>query len=164
MNWRNSLAAAAAMVLSVIAGWGMGQAASSPKLSAQDYIEIQELNSKYARGFDLGERDGAVWAETFTSDGVFVSGGKEIAGHAALAAYADNFFKTRGKGTTRHWIGNLLLTPTPEGVQAQEYVLFVSTTSPATILSTVQYNDTFVKTSEGWRIKRRTLTSDPKPQ
>jgi hypothetical protein len=162
MNWKAGaigLAIAGAMAF----GLGVGQASQKVELTAQDYIEIQDLNTRYARGFDFGEREGAAWAETFTPDGVFVSGGREVKGHAALSAYANDFFKTRGKGNTRHWIGNMMLTPTDGGVHAREYVLFISTASPASILSTVQYDDLIVKTADGWRIKRRTLVSDQKP-
>ena len=78
------------------------------------------------------------------------------------------------KGTdsgSRHWNNSWHITPSPEGAKGRVYwmVLDVGSGEPIdglpggagwTHRSTGVYEDVYVKTSEGWRIKSRTLNFD----
>ena len=63
-------------------------AAQSGSLSAQDYIEIQQLYAKYAHALDLGDAEG--WANTFTPGGVF----GDSKGYDQRKAFADGFMES----------------------------------------------------------------------
>ena len=55
---------------------------------------------------------------------------------------------------------NARLEPSPEGARGGAYLLNVVPGvghAPATITSVVVYDDVLVKTSDGWRIKKRTV-------
>ena len=57
----------------------------------------------------------------------------------------------------------MVLTPTAEGAEGRAYwiMLDVSTAVPTEVASG-HYDDVFVKTPAGWRIKVRTGYSDPR--
>ena len=58
---------------------------SGGRLTADDYVEIQQLYAQYAHALDLG--DAQAWADTFTSDGVF----SDAKGREELVAFAKGF-------------------------------------------------------------------------
>src|SRR5262245_26449621 len=70
------------------------RAQSAPKpgaLTAQDYIEIQQLIAKYARAIDTCSNNGYDYADLYTADGAFIPSfeGKQlppIVGREKLAA------------------------------------------------------------------------------
>jgi SnoaL-like protein len=138
----------------------------TPTLSAQDYIDIQQLYARYNHTFDLpADTTGEAWAETFTADGIFkIRGGDEgaVIGHKALAEFAGRFASGPGKGTIRHWDQSLMITPTAEGAKGTCYYFSVNpTTRPLTVSGAGVYYDDLVKTPQGWRFKVRTFKSDP---
>src|SRR6266566_5217137 len=92
---------------------------AAQKLTADDYIEIQQLYASYAHALDRGE--GERFASTFVLDGEFTGG--------------------RGPGR-----GGEVLSPI-KGI-------------PATIVETAIYDDTLVKTPQGWRFKKRVVWRD----
>ncbi len=58
-------------------------------------------------------------------------------------------------------MGSYLITPTGTGAKGRAYyVLLDITTRPATFVFTGYYDDEFVRTPDGWRIKRRTINRD----
>jgi hypothetical protein len=70
--------------------------------------------------------------------------------------------KNRNGGTRRHWNTNLLITPTPEGAKGAVYLMFVDVgMKPPQITSAGRYEDTLVKTAQGWRFKQRRNFPDP---
>lgn len=129
-------------------------AAQGGSLSADDYIEIQQLYAKYAQTLDLGDAEG--WANTFTPDGVF----GESVGHEQLRAFADGFMGNFD-GAARHWNSQLVITPTADGASGSCYLLLVDTRSqPAGITVAGIYQDEIVKTASGWRFKERVFSMD----
>lgn len=128
--------------------------AQGGKLTADDYLEIQQLYVKYAHTIDLGDAEG--WADTFTPDGVF-AGSK---GRDQLIEFAEGIYG-RG-GTTRHWNSQVLITPTAEGADGSCYLLMVDTaTQPPNITVSGIYRDKLVKTANGWRFKSRDAAIEP---
>ena len=162
-----------AIVGAVTAAWmtqpGM-QAQSAPALSAADYQEIAQLTNRYAYGIDTCGNNGYDYADVFTPDGVFIDknsdagfkqGGRVLAqGREALAALIGG--GSRGCKTKLVWtdwshiMTNLVVTPTAEGAGGRIYLLQMGMKGPGSIERHGGYEDVYVKTSNGWRIKSRT--------
>lgn len=77
-----------------------------------------------------------------------------------LANMAKGFHQVNGT-TSRHVYTNLRITPAPEGARGFVYFnqLDVSTRPPTNTVSGI-YEDTLVKTRDGWRFKKRVHTHD----
>jgi hypothetical protein len=71
------------------------------------------------------------------------------------------WFKDRNGFTERHVNTNLLLTPTADGATGTMYLnqLTIKPKPPTWSTSGV-YNDTLVRTPNGWRFKKRIITQD----
>ena len=130
-------------------------------LTGQDYNEIEQLYARYNQGVDL--RDGEMWLGVFADDGIFQFRDEKYTGQAELAEYrARTFARTAGGPDIRHWNGSIVITPTPEGAEGRAYWIMLDVSSPVpTEVASGHYDDVFVKTPDGWRIKVRTGYSDP---
>ena len=132
--------------------WSYAQDGKKGTLTAQDYVEIQMLYARYNHSIDSGDIEGYV--ALFTPDGSF----NNNIGEQGLRT----FMKNRNGGTRRHWNTNLLITPTPEGAKGAVYLMFVDVgMKPPQITSAGRYEDTLVKTAQGWRFKQRRNFPDP---
>jgi hypothetical protein len=138
-----------------------GDATAAPKLTADDYVEIQQLYANYAHALDKGE--GERFASTFVLDGEFTGGrGPGRGGEARNPIKGkDAFLEMGSRGGLRHFNANLVITPTPDGAQGSVYLLLFNPRNvPATIVETAIYEDTLVKTPQGWRFKKRVVWRD----
>ena len=129
-------------------------------LTADDYIEIQQLYAKYAHTIDLGDAEG--WADTFTPDGMFGDPSSDSAtrGRQSLVAFAANAY-VRNSGTGRHWNSQVLITPTSAGADGSCYLLLLDTgAQPVGIRVAGIYRDKIVKTADGWRFSNRVASAD----
>ena len=81
-------------------------------------------------------------------------------GEDRLASMASGFREVFGT-SQRHVYTNLRITPTPDGARGFVYFnqLDVSTLPPTTTVTGI-YEDTLVKTADGWRFKKRVHTHD----
>src|SRR3984893_17407289 len=115
--------------------WLSAQEGTGKQLSAQDFVEIQQLYTKYNWALDSGDAEG--YASTFTPDGVF----NNNVGHDAIVKFANTFHG--GMGThVKHWNTNLMITPTAEGATGQVYLVLVDFgTKPASIATSANYSD-----------------------
>ena len=145
-------------------------AAAAPKLSAADYQEIAQLTNKYAYGIDTCANNGYDYADVFTPDGEFIdknsdagfkAGGRVLAkGREALATLIGG--GSRGCKTKQVWtdwshiMTNLVVTPTADGATGRLYLLQMDIKGPGTIERHGGYEDVYVRTRDGWRIKSRT--------
>jgi SnoaL-like protein len=145
-------------------------AAAAPKLSAADYQEIAQLTNRYAYGIDTCGNNGYDYADVFTPDGEFIdknsdagfkAGGRVLAkGRDALATLIGG--GSRGCKTKLVWtdwshiMSNLVVTPAVEGATGRLYLLQMDIKGPGTIERHGGYEDVYVKTPGGWRIKSRT--------
>lgn len=119
---------------------------TAPELTAEDYAEILQLYFKYPLALDSGDAEG--FANLFTEDGSF---GDRVVGREALLAFA-----SREPRTVRHAPLTPIITATPEGARGVVLNLFIDVSQqPAVITRVSQYTDTLVKTTEGWRFKKR---------
>lgn len=132
-------------------------AANFSGLTALDYIEIKQLASRYAYAVDSGADSGNVYASLFAADGAFADRmGRETKGREALAALARR--NTRGPQSAFHFIVNHVIEPTSEGAVGKEYLVQLRIgegEKPNDIFGGGHYEDIYVKTSDGWRFKRR---------
>ena len=149
------LAVIVTVVLAVARAQSQSRAGGS--LTALDYAEIGQLYGRYAIGYDTGNGD--LWARAFTADGTFVlPGGKTLAGRQQLAEFAAAPGNDKGPTNVFHVNTNITIEPSPEGATGTAYVLLVNlgtSGKPSTLTGGGIYRDQFVKTSEGWRIKKR---------
>jgi 3-phenylpropionate/cinnamic acid dioxygenase small subunit len=144
-----------------LCGAAVSYSQSTPKLTGDDYIEIQNLYANYAHALDEGKGD--AFAATFTEDGEFTGQSQPgqprrqpIKGKEALARMGG-----RGGGGSRHFMANLSVNPTPEGARASAYFIQYNTKdTPPSIFLLAVYDDTLVKTPQGWKFSKRVVYRD----
>ena len=144
--------------------WGSAQSTddtSTAALTGRDYEEIKSLYSRYNQGSDF--RDAELFLSAFADDAVMTRGGRDIVGMEALRAErAERYQGQTGDVGRRHLNGSYLIVPTATGAEGRAYYILMDvTTRPPTLTASGYYEDLFVRTSDGWRIKNRTLHSDP---
>jgi hypothetical protein len=139
------------------------------RISAQDYVDILQLYAEFNTSLDLGLPDRYI--KTWTDDGEFTGGRAgaratppgerkpDVVGKVQLRAMA----RPGGSGG-RHSVTNLVLTPVPGGAKATCYLILMNArTSPPTPGETAIYDDTLVKTKDGWKFKKRVNWRDDDP-
>ena len=138
--------------------WGYAQQRmAAAALTPQDYLDIQRLYAVYNRTLDAG--DAQAFASTFTADGVLAG---SVGREALMKSVTDA--QARWKGQWRHLYSNLVIEPTPTGANGSSFLFaYDVTTKPATFANTGIYEDTLVKTRDGWRFKTRIFRNDAPP-
>jgi len=180
--WKKVMATLCAGMLTLVLVPAQQKAAGSSTkamvLTAQDYIEIQQLAARYAYAIDKCTNSGYDYADLYTPDGAFsiadengVPGTARFEGRDRLAEAAGG-----GKGgcidpktvpdrySMSHIVANHVITPTAEGATGKSYLLVVGFGDP-TAKETARlpvrayawggYDDIYVKTTKGWRFKSR---------
>ena len=137
-------------------------ASGGTTLTADDYLAIRALANTYAYGLDTGADKGNLYASVFTEDAEFhgppaVPGGKpfDAKGREALRQFA---LVDRGSAYVRHFMTNHLIEPSPEGARGKVYLLVIDISQgnkPTSVNMGGHYEDVYVKTPAGWRIKIR---------
>jgi SnoaL-like domain len=144
--------------------------AQSNGFTALDYEEITQLINRYAYGIDTCANNGHDYANLFTTDGVFIdknsdagfaAGGRVLArGRDALATLVgggERGCKTKLVWTDwSHLMLNQEITPTAEGATGRVYLVQLGMNGPGSVARHGGYEDVYVRTPEGWRIKSRT--------
>ena len=163
MRTRNLVAAVVLVGVGVAIGWISAPgdvAAADGTLTARDYAEIEQLYWRYNHGGDF--RDSELWLSAFADDAVFtVVGGRTLRGMDELEAMRVERDAGHGDRGRRHWNNGWRIVPTSEGAAARVYwiVVDVGTGTPVTDRSGY-YDDKYVRTADGWRIKERVITFD----
>ncbi|HXS89322.1 MAG TPA: nuclear transport factor 2 family protein [Steroidobacteraceae bacterium] len=145
-----------ALVAAAVTIMGFTRVAWAEELSAQDYIDIEQLYATYNHAIDSG--DGEAWAATFTPDGTF----NKFTGHDQLVGFIKRWKEEMNGGNRRHWNTNLRIVPSKDGATASVFLMLVDV-STKSIVATGMYNDTLVKTATGWRFKTRATKMDAAP-
>jgi len=127
-----------------------------------DRAQVMELTARYNRCFDDGDPDG--FAATFTEDGVMeIDGGPATTGRGALAEMVRR---------TPYGIVHVTVNPIIEvdGDRAVQDVTLLVVARPAAdapadkrtsrLQRSGRYHDQLVRTPDGWRFARRTVTLD----
>jgi SnoaL-like domain len=151
-------------------------------LTALDYAEIGQLVNRYGQAIDTCSNNGYDYADLYTPDGVFIDkitpngfakgGVVRAKGREQLAEVVGGGSfgcKRPTKGPTStpgdgpvawngwsHLMLNHVITPTAEGATGRVYLLMLGMTGPNSLQRDGGYEDVYVKTSGGWRIKSRT--------
>ena len=141
----------------------------APSLTALDYIEIEQLIYRYGQAIDTCSNIGYDYADLFTLDGTFTDniteegfkkGGLVRAkGREQLAAAAGGGAlgcKNVGWKDWSHVMINPVITPTAEGATGRVYLVAIGEKGPRDVQRFGGYEDVYVKTPSGWRIKSRT--------
>lgn len=147
---------------------GAAAQSTTPRLEASDYLEIRQLMDRYTHTLDNCTNGGYDYADLFTEDGTFgVSsewgGGAKIwfTGREQLAQAGGggpNGCRPRSGTPTYHININPVITPTADGAHAISTLLVITndTNERGDIVHWEGgYEDTFVKTPDGWRFKSR---------
>jgi hypothetical protein len=128
-------------------------------LTLEDHVQIQQLLARYAYALDTGADDGYMYADLFAEDGsAFGVSGRDNLAKLALA-------EPHGPNYVRHFPMHAVITPTSEGASGTQYLVMIDVGEdghPGAISLLGRYQDTYVKTSQGWRIKSRALVRSKK--
>ena len=126
------------------------------RLTAEDYIEIQQLVARYPYALDQNPDEGLSYANLFTPDAVFRQPRTE--GRQNLATMASR--APHGAKYTRHFLANHVIEATVDGAVGKQYLVAVDlgeSGQPSSIFLGGHYEDVYAKTPEGWRFKTRTF-------
>lgn len=141
-------------------------AQTTQPLTALDYIEIQQLVNKYARAIDTCSNNGYDYADLFAPDGYFAPAqngkvGNKFQGRERLAEVSGG--GSRGcknvgwiRQGVKHLYVNHIITPTATGATGTVDMLMIGLGGdPNKIEYDGHYEDTYVRTPQGWRFKQR---------
>lgn len=121
-------------------------------LTPLDYVEIRQLAARYGHAVDQGADDGYAYADLFAPDGTF----GQTTGRDELAALAKQ--TAQGPQTVWHFIVNHVIEPTEDGAKGMQYLVHLrygEAGQPSAVWGGGHYEDTYVKTEDGWRFKTR---------
>ena len=138
-------------------GWLQAEAQDDgcTALTGADIAEIEQLYARYNQGLDFKDVD--LYLSAYADDGVF-HGLERHAGQAALRAYLETVWANDARANRTHNSTSILLAATPEGAKGRGYFSVIDVTSrPPAIAGHGYFDDTFVRTDDGWRIETRTL-------
>ncbi len=126
-------------------------------LSSDDVVAIQQLAAAYCHHMDDG--DGAAVASLFTDDGVLeIVDMVQSVGKEEITANSSVFPQVMPGG--RHIVQNVWVDGDGDTASLRAYLSNVKAGDTPTAVQTGRYNDEVVRTSDGWRFSRRTLTLD----
>ena len=166
MNWKWSAAFVLIMCSFVSTSTRAQQGgAKRSTLTAQDYIEIQQLVARYNFALDTCSNNGYDYADLFTADGSY--GGPRAQGREKLAevsgggsAGCQDKRRLPGPDNVLHVTSNLVIEPSPEGATGKAYVMEIGGGKPSQFVGWFQ--DVYVKTPDGWRFKTRKHATPPR--
>lgn len=162
---------AAGMVIA-LAALGAGAVTSrsafaASRLSAMDYIEIQQLVNRLNIALDYCGNGGRDFAALFTDDGEYVvdDGGtlRTFRGPEQLAGLAGGpdcaVTRTAPRMYLSHVAENLVIEPSGKGAHGISYAIYPGRKGKAFQADVAGqvglYHDEFVRTAKGWRLKLR---------
>jgi hypothetical protein len=138
-------------------------------LTALDYIEIQQLVNRYAQAIDSCSNNGYDYADLYTPDGVFIdkfSPGTLEKGGIVRARGREQLAEASGGGKLgcknvgwkdwSHLMINLVVTPSVDGATGRVFLVAIGDGGPDHVKREGGYEDIYIKTEQGWRIKQRT--------
>ena len=164
---KQMIAVAALLGMALVgSGRAHGQSGgTATNLTPADHSEIQHILTSLNQGADFNDSD--LWVSQWTRDGSWTRpDGESFVGHDRLREYRRS---TRvpggGASSRRHWTNGVVLTPTADGATGRTYYMLLDiAASPPTVVTAGHYEDVFVKTADGWRIKQRIIKPYPDPR
>ena len=166
------------LVLALVMAQAQQKGAKPMQLTAQDYIDIQQLVASYGYAIDKCTNSGYDYADLYTPDGVFSVADENGVPATARFEGRERLAEADGGGkkgcvdpktvpdrySMSHMAANLLITPAPGGATGKSYLLTVgfgdptnkeAAKQPARAYEWGRYDDFYVKTAAGWRFKSR---------
>jgi len=157
-----------ALTIAAAGIWAQGRL-KEPNLTALDYIEIQQLMTAYGHYIDTCSNNGYDYADLYTPDGVFVdkwTPGTLEQGGIVRATGRDQLARAAGGGSLgckdvgwkdwSHLMVNPLIKADEKGVHGRVFIVVIGEKGPNHVQRFGGYEDEYVKTALGWRIKKRT--------
>jgi hypothetical protein len=163
LTWKQVAAFALVIgLVSLVPAWAHEQSTPTAPtkaltLTTDDYIEIQQLVSRYGFALDTGADNGYQYADLFMPDGTF----GRAKGRDQLAALARG--GRRNEKFVRNFSGLAIITASPEGATGIQYAQAIDFWDDARgiLLDHFgRYEDVYVKTPQGWRFKSRTFINE----
>ena len=156
-------------ITAIAAVWGVATIAQQTNrargLTAEDYIEIQQLVARYAHAIDTCSNNGYDYADLYVPDGEYSNSRSRTKwqGRDRLAEAAGGGSRGCEKLETEtfrsHVIVNHVIEPSSEGATGKSYLVYPGVQgqhSDADHSGHVGgYQDVYVKTASGWRFKSR---------
>jgi hypothetical protein len=177
LRWKTPVALVLGASLAALAGVHAQGRKKPITLSGADYAEIERLSAQYSHAIDTCADDGYAYSDLYTPDGTFIdmwtqaaidAGGAKWQGREKLREISSGANVTgtacsssRFNGSVSHLILSLVITPTPEGATGNSYMIELGGRDPNRITRMGNYEDVYVKTSNGWRFKTRTHSRAP---
>lgn len=128
-----------------------------------DREEIKELKTRYARGADAafnnpGAASATALADLFTDDGILALGPYgSFEGRAQLLNAFENILPLGTKWSTHYIVNPLIEFQSADQATGQWYYLIQSLPADPPDASVIQlfgsYDDKYVRTADGWKIK-----------
>jgi len=155
-------------------GLSLSPARAAEKLTAMDYIEIQQLVNRLNFALDYCGHGGSDFAALFTEDGEYVideGDGKPrtIRGPQQLAALAGGpdcaVTRTPPRAYMAHLAESLVIEPAARGARGTSYAIYPGRKGkflqPDVAGQVGLYHDEYVRTAKGWRLKQRRHETSP---
>jgi hypothetical protein len=142
-------------------------ALAAEKLTAMDYVQIQQLVNRLNFALDYCGHGGHDFAELFTEDGQYVvdEGGqlRTFKGPEQLASLAGGpdcaAIKSPPRAYLAHLAESLVIEPAANGATGTAYAIYPGRKGKvfqADVAGQVGlYHDEYVRTAKGWRLKLR---------
>jgi hypothetical protein len=132
-------------------------------VSAQDYVDIQNLYARYNLMSDAGDPEG--YAACFTEDGVLQIDplGVKVQGRANFVTFKQKDAAGRGGRYRRHWNGSLHLEKIDADTVHGRCYFHGFNGKPGELpvfADAGVYDDRIVRAGGGWRFARRHITMD----
>ena len=127
-------------------------------LSVEDRLAITDLINRHGHLCDAGELD--AWAELFTEDVVYDVTDLGFDATEGLAATRELALALGNRNPVAHHVTNVVVTEEDAGARAISKGLGVMAGGT---IGSVTYTDVVVRTTEGWRISRRTVRARREP-
>lgn len=142
----------------------VAQAPQTATLTTQDYVDIQQLVSRYAYAIDECTNRGYDYADLYTPDGRFATSrggtilnvfeGRERLAEAARGGMPD--CENVPWAGIVHMLVNHVIEPSVGGATGKVYLIAIGLDGePGKVEAQGRYEDEYVKTAEGWRFKSR---------
>jgi hypothetical protein len=140
---------------------------SHVNLSPEDYLEIVQLINEYPRDVDAGAVRDASWMFSKDARSTGMTGGAPMTTPQDHKHFYSALVGPNGqakKGGNRHFNASPVIIGLPDGTaRGSSYMMGVSIKEKGgkpTIDLMGKYEDVYVKTPDGWRMKERIWTSD----
>jgi SnoaL-like domain len=135
--------------------------------AVEDMLEIMNLKSEYWRWCDGGwnkvSHNGEHVAALFTEDGIWEildgqSPGAKGVGRQGIRELFDRTYAASVPFAFHHGGSPLIRVTGDSATGSWNLTALLTIAGQGAVLGAIYYSDEFVRTSEGWRIKRMTLT------